>query len=121
MTRVQDDTEIATLPVMRGPSMRERFREHMRSVVLEACHDLIVERGWDRVRMGEVADRAGVSRAALYKEFGDKAALGEAVVLREASRFLEGIQWAPDKVIPPKVQWEVGVKLGREVINDGGK
>lgn len=94
MTRLQDDTEIATLPVMRGPSMRERFREHMRSVVLEACHDLIVERGWDRVRMGEVADRAGVSRAALYKEFGDKAALGEAVVLREASRFLEGIQWA---------------------------
>lgn len=41
--------------------MRERFREHMRSSVLEAAHDLIVDRGWDRVRMGEVADRAGVS------------------------------------------------------------
>lgn len=74
--------------------MRERFREHMRAAVLEAAHDLIVDRGWDRVRMGEVADRAGVSRAVLYKEFGDKAGLGEAVVLREASRFLEGIQKA---------------------------
>ena len=74
--------------------MRERFKEHMRLAVLEAAHDLTVDRGWDRVRMGQVADRAGVSRAALYKEFGDKAGLGEAVVLREASRFLEGIRGA---------------------------
>ena len=94
VTRVGRETRIANLSDMRGPSMRERFREHMRAAVLEAAHDLIVDRGWDRVRMGEVAHRAGVSRAALYKEFGDKAGLGEALVLREASRFLEGIQKA---------------------------
>lgn len=94
VTRIGGETAIDTLSSMRAPSMRERFREQIRSAVLEAAHDLIVERGWDRVRMGEVADRAGVSRAALYNEFGDKAGLGEAVVLREASRFLEGIQGA---------------------------
>lgn len=94
VTRVDRETGIANLSVMRAPSMRERFKEHMRLAVLEAAHDLTVDRGWDRVRMGQVADRAGVSRAALYKEFGDKAGLGEAVVLREASRFLEGIRGA---------------------------
>lgn len=71
--------------------MRERYRAHVRDAVLETAHDLIAERGWDRVRMGEVAERVGISRALLYKEFGDKAGLGEAVVLREASRFIEGI------------------------------
>ena len=44
--------------------------------------------------MGEVGDRGGVPGGAPNKEFGDKAGLGEAVVLREASRFLEGIQKA---------------------------
>lgn len=75
-----------------SPSMRERYREHVRAAVLEAAHDLIAERGWDRVRMGEIAEAVGVSRALLYKEFGDKPGLGEAVALREAARFIEGIE-----------------------------
>lgn len=71
--------------------MRQRYRARMREEVLEVAHDLIAERGWDRVRMGEVAEQVGISRALLYKEFGDKPGLGEAVVLREASRFIAGI------------------------------
>ena len=63
--------------------MRERYREHVRAAVLETAHDLIAERGWERVRMGEIAEAVGVSRALLYKEFGD---------LREAARFIEGIE-----------------------------
>ena len=72
--------------------MRERYREHVRATVLETAHDLIAERGWDRVRMGEIAETVGISRALLYKEFGDKPGLGEAVVLRAASRFIDGIE-----------------------------
>ena len=72
--------------------MRERYREHVRAAVLETAHDLIAERGWDRVRMSEIAEAVGVSRALLYKEFGDKPGLGEAVALREAARLIEGIE-----------------------------
>ncbi|WP_278255486.1 TetR/AcrR family transcriptional regulator [Nocardioides convexus] len=72
--------------------MRDRYREHVRAAVLETAHDLIVKRGWERVRMGEIADAVGVSRALLYKEFKDKPGLGEAVVLREAARFIDGIE-----------------------------
>ena len=42
--------------------------------------------------MSEIAEAVGISRALLYKEFGDKPGLGEAVVLREAARFIEGIE-----------------------------
>lgn len=72
--------------------MRDRYREHVRAAVLEAAHESIVERGWERVRMGEIADAVGVSRALLYKEFKDKRGLGEAVVLQEAARFIQGIE-----------------------------
>lgn len=77
---------------MAAPSMRERYREAVRTAVIETAHEHISERGWDRVRMSEIAEAAGISRAFLYKEFGDKAGLGEAVVLREASRFIDGIE-----------------------------
>ncbi|WP_211208757.1 TetR/AcrR family transcriptional regulator [Aeromicrobium marinum] len=77
---------------MSSPSMRARYREHVRAEVLETAHDLIAERGWDRVRMSEIAQAVGISRALLYKEFGDKPGLGEAVALREAARFIEGIE-----------------------------
>src|SRR3546814_17810509 len=83
---------VDTLSTVSSPSMRERYREHVRAAVLETAHDLIAERGWERVRMGEIAEAVGVSRALLYTEFGDKPGLGDAVVLREAARFPEGIE-----------------------------
>ena len=90
---VRPRTDICrTVSTVSTPSMRERYREHVRAAVLETAHDLIAERGWERVRMGEIAQSVGVSRALLYKEFGDKPGLGEAIVLREAARFIEGIE-----------------------------
>jgi AcrR family transcriptional regulator len=83
---------VAIVSTVSSPSMRERYREHVRTAVVEAAHDLIADRGWERVRMGEIAEAVGISRALLYKEFGDKPGLGEAVVLREAARFIEGIE-----------------------------
>ena len=74
--------------------LRLTFRRQVREHALQVAHSLTVDRGWSQVRMSEVAAQTGVSRPTLYKEFGDKAGLGEAVVLREASRFLEGIQGA---------------------------
>ncbi|WP_293004144.1 TetR/AcrR family transcriptional regulator [Mycobacterium sp.] len=63
----------------------------MREEAIRAAHALTVEKGWDRVRMSEVAALIGVSRPTLYKEFGDKQGLGDALVLKEAERFLVGI------------------------------
>ena len=72
--------------------VRMSFRRHVREQVLRATRELTIEKGWDQVRMSEVAESVGVSRPTLYKEFGDKQGLGDALVVSEGQRFLEGIR-----------------------------
>jgi AcrR family transcriptional regulator len=77
---------------MEPVSMRTKFRAHVRDEALDACHALAIERGWAQVRLSEVAGMIGVSRPTLYKEFGSKDGLGEALVRRETERFLVGVK-----------------------------
>lgn len=74
--------------------LRLTFRRQVREQALGAAHGLTIVKGWSQVRMGEVAALTGVSRPTLYKEFGDKQGLGEALILRETERFLTGIAQA---------------------------
>ncbi|MEJ2866124.1 TetR family transcriptional regulator [Actinomycetospora sp. OC33-EN08] len=76
---------------MTGESLRVEFRRQVRERVLDTAAQLAVEHGWDRVRIGEVATASGVSRPTLYREFGTKDGVGEALVAREAERFFGGI------------------------------
>lgn len=71
---------------------RAAFRRQVREAALDVAAGVVVEQGWDRVRMGDVAVETGVSRPTLYKEFGDRQGLGEALLLRESERFLVGVQ-----------------------------
>jgi AcrR family transcriptional regulator len=74
-----------------APTFRQRFRARLRDEVLDAAYAITVEAGWEHVRMTTLATRVGVSRQTLYKEFGSKAEVGEALVLREAERFHAGV------------------------------
>ena len=78
-------------PVTEVEPLRVAFRRQVREQALDVAHRLTLERGWDLVRVGEVAVAAGVSRPTIYKEFGNKQGIGEALVLRETDRFLAGI------------------------------
>jgi AcrR family transcriptional regulator len=60
----------------------------VRERVLDATAAITVEHGWAAVTMAKVAGIAGVSRQTVYNEYGAKAALGQAMVLRELDRFL---------------------------------
>ena len=80
------------MPTEGAPSLRESFRAHLRERTLEAAYAETVAKGWDKVRVAQVAENVGTSRAMVYKEFGDKQGLGEALVLHESERFLIGIQ-----------------------------
>lgn len=79
---------------MTGESLRLEFRRQVRERVLATAHQHTVERGWERVRVGEVAVESGVSRPTLYREFGNKDGLGEALMTREAERFFAAIATA---------------------------
>ena len=71
--------------------MTREFRRDVRERVLDAAHAETVTQGWSQVRIGEVATASGVSRPTLYREFGSKDGVGEALLAREAERFFTGI------------------------------
>lgn len=57
-----------------------------RDAILDAALDLFIERGLGAATMGEVAARAGASKATLYKLFPDTGALLDAAIAREVDR-----------------------------------
>ncbi|MBE8523226.1 TetR family transcriptional regulator [Amycolatopsis sp. H6(2020)] len=73
-------------------SFTERTKASLREALLDAAADLLPDRGHAGLRMADVAAKAGVSRQTVYNEFGSKAALTQAVALRTASEFLDGIR-----------------------------
>jgi AcrR family transcriptional regulator len=71
-----------------------------RDALLDAAYDVVVAANWQNARMVDVAAAAGVSRQTLYNEFGSKDALAQALAMREASRFLDGINRFLDEIHP---------------------
>ncbi|XVQ15491.1 TetR family transcriptional regulator [Spirillospora sp. CA-255316] len=68
-----------------------RVRRQIRDDALDTAYRLVEEQGWGAVRMTAIATAVGVSRQTLYKEFRSKEQLGEALLLREAQRFIAGV------------------------------
>lgn len=63
----------AEAPLRRAPIQR-RSRERLERILVAAT-DLIAANGSDAMRMGDVAEKAGVSIGSLYQYFPDKAAI----------------------------------------------
>lgn len=76
---------------MTAPPLRQAFRQQLHTHALEVAQAMLVERGWDQVRFGDVATAVGVSRPTLYAAFGNKDGLAQALVRHETDRFLAGI------------------------------
>lgn len=90
---------------MTGP-YRERAHQLMREAVLDAAAEEVVARGWRGLQMSAIAEAAQVSRATLYKAFGDKHQLSEALVLRHVERLLDAIT-ADMAGQPLREQWRL--------------
>ncbi|HTW73869.1 MAG TPA: TetR/AcrR family transcriptional regulator [Steroidobacteraceae bacterium] len=59
-----------------------------RAALLAAARRLFLAKGYEGVTMGEIAQRARVSKATLYARFVDRSALLEAVIRTESARVL---------------------------------
>jgi AcrR family transcriptional regulator len=70
---------------------RDEAHRRMREDALDAASEEVLARGWRGLRMRTVATRIGVSRQTLYKTFGDKHGLSQALVLRHAHHLLEQV------------------------------
>lgn len=71
-----------------------------RAALLHAARALFLERGTDAVTLDQVVARAGVSRATLYSNFGDKGELLAAVIADEAERIVTK-DWTHDNIDQP--------------------
>src|SRR5512142_778687 len=69
----------------RPAASRAEQADLTRSRVLAAAARLVAERGYDGVRMQEVAARAGVTTGAIYTHFPDRGALLAAAVAEHAN------------------------------------
>jgi AcrR family transcriptional regulator len=74
------------------PTYRESNRARLREALIGAARELAVTRGWDGVRMLDVARAAGVSRQTVYNEFGGRAGLAEAMAVNEVDHFVRRIR-----------------------------
>jgi AcrR family transcriptional regulator len=75
-------------------SYRGAVRALLRDRLLDAARKLLHERTWADLTMAEIATTAGVSRQTLYNEFGNRDEFGQALVIREGSRFLDAVEQA---------------------------
>lgn len=63
------------------PAYHRHVAAQNRAAILRAATDLFLELGYDRTSLARVADRAGISKATLFKQFPTKAELFEVAVL----------------------------------------
>lgn len=72
--------------------------------ILDAALDTFLEFGIRRSNMADIAKRAGISPATLYRRFADKPAIVTAVGLREVRRFLTDVDSKVDPGAPADEQ-----------------
>jgi AcrR family transcriptional regulator len=78
------------------PTARRRLSpEDRRAELLALGAEVFGKRPYDEVRIDEIAERAGVSRALMYHYFPDKRAFFAAVVRDEADRLYEATNNPP--------------------------
>ncbi len=78
------------------PEQRRRLSpDDRRSELLALGAKVFGERPYDEVRIDEIAERAGVSRALMYHYFPDKRAFFAAVVKAEGDRLFEATNFPP--------------------------
>ncbi|MGW0246533.1 TetR/AcrR family transcriptional regulator [Nocardia goodfellowii] len=58
----------------------QRVAQEKRALIVTAARALFLELGYDRTSLARIAERSGVSRATLFKQFPSKAALFDAIV-----------------------------------------
>jgi AcrR family transcriptional regulator len=77
-------------------SRRRLSPEDRRNELLALGAEVFGQRPYDEVRIDEIAERAGVSRALMYHYFPDKQAFFAAVVRAESERLFEATNAPPD-------------------------
>jgi AcrR family transcriptional regulator len=94
---------------MAAESRRRLSPEDRRSELLALGAEVFGQRPYDEVRIDEIAERAGVSRALMYHYFPDKRAFFAAVVRNEGERLFQATNTPPQPGLSLLEQLRAGV------------
>jgi AcrR family transcriptional regulator len=86
--------------------------------ILDAALELSAESGVRNLTMDEVADRAGVGRMTVYRRFGSREQLEEALAVREARRCLVELDSTVDPGAPVADQIAQGLLTSLRLIRE---
>ncbi len=92
-----------------SPSRRRLSPGERRNELLALGAEVFGQRPYDEVRIDEIAERAGVSRALMYHYFPDKRAFFAAVVRAEGERLFEATNTPPQSGLSLFEQLRAGV------------
>ncbi|GAB3701405.1 TetR/AcrR family transcriptional regulator [Halorubrum pallidum] len=84
----------------------EEDRERIRADLIEAGHDLFARYGFDRTRVSDVTDAAGIGTSTFYQFFDSKEALYLAVLIAERERLFETLEAEVDAAETPREEAE---------------
>jgi AcrR family transcriptional regulator len=90
LRRVRQSDEVRYRAEHPEEGLRERKRRLTRYLISDAATAMFASRGFDAVRVSDIADRANVSMKTLYNYFPNK----EAMVLDDADELIEGLATA---------------------------
>jgi AcrR family transcriptional regulator len=76
---------------------RDRRTARTRKALLEAFVSLFFARRYDRIKIGDIVTRAGVSRSTFYEHFADKDALLAESLRRPLSLLVNAVATEPDE------------------------
>ena len=88
------------VPRISGGSLQEH-RELVQHRVFEAFAGLLAERSFEAVTMAALAERAGLTRTAIYHHFRDKEAVVVAFASHETARYVDRLRARLDETSDP--------------------
>jgi len=97
------------------PPRRRRSTDEVRRRILDAAAALFTEQGFDGTTTRQIASRAGVVEPLVFRQFGSKAGLLEAVVVEPLTAFVEefATRWQDDMRASRKLDERVRDFLGQ--------
>ncbi|RFU88146.1 TetR/AcrR family transcriptional regulator [Streptomyces triticagri] len=84
----------------RGRRAGERKGDLRERAILDTCETLLAEKGYDAMKVGDIAQGAGITRGALYFYFGSKQEVVAALVARTVEHLWERSRVAAETTEP---------------------
>jgi AcrR family transcriptional regulator len=106
------------MPRIEAPTVAEH-RERRRDALVTVAAEVMREQGATGVTMASVAQRAGISRSAVYEYYSSAADLIADVIVDELAEWADHLQQSTQACSDPHERIEAWVRAGLEYITDG--